>query len=720
MPSFPCAPLLRLLLLVLSVQLLACNGGGGAGGSQEQVDGGSRGDAGPVARLDGGTSVEPCAGRLDGEPVAPPPDWETLECKALESAPCSEVGARERSYSACAFIGRRDAGTLCGGGPCQCGPRGQDCVVRGILDRVPCLVNPPTGPISAGPWGACSSDDPCSITGIQRRDVLLCSGGSSVPSVEVQACPRQTEGLVLSEGEWTACNFPTECAEEGLQSRTRSVCVGGKRDARIEMQTCIRDTDGLEVAGSRTFGACTPRPNDCGPQGARWDTFSECRNGQRVQVQPPDERARQACDLPVSQGGALSLTNSNLEELQAQVEVSRAHTVSLQPAPSYDGTRLSFDYDRPSNPPPTPISPRTVRVLVQVPNGGSPLPDGSVAPADFAVLTDADAEAVLRSGSGDSTGSILYGAGTLHIDFGAAPPASSVTSMSYLGPNDLVLDTSVLPNPGPTFELCRLRRVHGNLTVKIAPGISTVRFPALTEVLGTVTLQPSDSAVTPRVQFPSLVRVRGGLRVERLHTNYVELPALVRVDGPLTVQANQGAALRLSQLAYVGGSVLMGSGEEGGSSVGNPELVSFEFGNLAFVGGDFSVGHNPQLRSWVTNLSRVNGGFHVVQEPLPGMCEIYGDQVRVLMSRQGVGGTRPNPGGGTPVPDVSVQARRDRCVPNGCTPSEGLITVVGFDDADHDGYILGCDNCPNASNPTQVDSDNDGLGDACDPAPRGN
>ena len=52
----------------------------------------------------------------------------------------------------------------------------------------------------------------------------------------------------------------------------------------------------------------------------------------------------------------------------------------------------------------------------------------------------------------------------------------------------------------------------------------------------------------------------------------------------------------------------------------------------------------------------------------------------------------------------------------GNDPTTGqLYRGYVFDDKDDDGVSIQLDNCPNKANPSQVDSNGDGLGDACDP-----
>jgi hypothetical protein len=52
---------------------------------------------------------------------------------------------------------------------------------------------------------------------------------------------------------------------------------------------------------------------------------------------------------------------------------------------------------------------------------------------------------------------------------------------------------------------------------------------------------------------------------------------------------------------------------------------------------------------------------------------------------------------------------------NACDPTPTVAT--NGDDHDGDVYRNAADNCPTVANPTQADDDNDGIGDACDPAP---
>ncbi len=664
----------------LWLPLLACSS---SGGSNTPADGGS--DPG-VDTPDSGSLVEPCGGRVDGEPVVAPPDWESLTCVAPASAPCAEVGVRERRYSVCSFVGKRE-GPLCAGGTCRCGEDGAACVVRSLLDSAPCPVPPRTGVLSAGPWGECSAEEACATNGLQRRSVLTCRGGAAVPSTETRACERQTEGLELSVEEWGGCVFPTVCAEAGSESRKRLLCQGGETKPQTETRACTRSTQGVEV-GSRTYGACAPVSlTDCRAQGTRSVSFSECSGGQQVLVPASDPRAREACDLALAQTDAFTLSSSNLSELQSFVEVSRAYTFS-PPAPAFDGVSASFDYTGANAIPVRPISPGSVNVKVS-------RADSQGASITVAELTDTDAESLLRSPAGDSTGRIDYASGELHIDFATAPPAGSSTTVSHQGPNDLTIDTTGLTE----LELCRLRRVHGNLTVRIASGTTAVRFPALTEVQGTLTLIQVVSAERPAIELPVLTRVRGGLTLDGVHFANLKLSSLSRVDGNLKAHRSEGASLLLSQLTRVGGSVEIGWVDSGADSVANanPKLVSFEFGNLDQVGGGFRVANNAMLASWVTNLSRVGGDFTVVQ-PAINVCTVYGDHVRVIVARRGVGGS------------ITVTGRN---------AAGAEATEKDFSDADGDGYVDNCDNCPAAFNPDQLDSDNDKSGDVCDASPKG-
>jgi hypothetical protein len=61
-------------------------------------------------------------------------------------------------------------------------------------------------------------------------------------------------------------------------------------------------------------------------------------------------------------------------------------------------------------------------------------------------------------------------------------------------------------------------------------------------------------------------------------------------------------------------------------------------------------------------------------------------------------------------------------IPNGTFGYDNVVLAAGKAepaDSDHDGVPDANDNCPNVANPDQLDSDGDGLGNACDSTPNG-
>lgn len=78
----------------------------------------------------------------------------------------------------------------------------------------------------------------------------------------------------------------------------------------------------------------------------------------------------------------------------------------------------------------------------------------------------------------------------------------------------------------------------------------------------------------------------------------------------------------------------------------------------------------------------------------------------------GPGTPTPTAGPPTPTPDPNCPEASDPEAID--TDNDGLVDACDPDD-DNDGILDDPDNCPKTPNPDQADSDHDGIGDACDP-----
>lgn len=627
------------------------------------------GDAGRYS--DASYVTSPCEGLYEGESPSGIVDFDTLPCERLATDLCGLLGLKRRSYSVCTYVGDYEE-DFCDadGGLCSCGVDGSRCTLQPRTDEVSCPLEVPTGPVSEGPWGDCVGATDCGGNGSETRNVQVCSDGQAVTQVEVRSCVRDTEGLEVTVGPWGDCTYADDCVETGSQIRVRRVCASGMEGAVVDEQACTRDTDQTQVT-EQALGDCGPVDVlDCSELGTQTVSFDECVDGVATTLDPSDDRASQSCELSTTQStdSVLGSDGLDLDGLLSLVEVSLGQTETLTPDVAFDGSETTFGFT----------------LTAQPSVGGVVITIGDVE------LDDTLAEGALSSADGTSTGSVDYDTGALSVTLETAPAADTEASATYATAAALTIDS--WSESGTTLELCRLVRVHGDLTLTVPDALDAVRLNAVTDVGGDVRISQetaTDTNIT--VELESLERVRGDLTIDGAQLEAISLPALSRIDGSLTIQNGQGSFFTLPSLASVGGSVTV---------VTNTGLVSFDFGNLTGVGDDFAVTDNDALQSWVTNLSRVEGAFTVDNNKLlddedadtdADTCLLYGSYVRVLWSREGIGGA------------ITV---------NGTTGG-----TAPYDDPDGDGFVDQCDNCDCLFNAGQADSDGDGVGDDCDDNP---
>src|SRR5687767_938247 len=119
----------RLFLTVGLLLGVGCTGGRN-GSSQTATPGDSTRGQEPAEE------PSACAGLFDADAPGTLPDWGAIACPELASNVCALFSTKTRSYPACFYTG--DRAQCPQSGPCECGSTGAACVLRTIIDTIPC------------------------------------------------------------------------------------------------------------------------------------------------------------------------------------------------------------------------------------------------------------------------------------------------------------------------------------------------------------------------------------------------------------------------------------------------------------------------------------------------------------------------------------------------------------------------------------------------------
>jgi hypothetical protein len=257
---------------------------------------------------------------------------------------------------------------------------------------------------------------------------------------------------------------------------------------------------------------------------------------------------------------------------------------------------------------------------------------------------------------------------------------------------------------------CRLTRIDGDLLIT-GGSQQRIELSGLVEITGDVNISGGPNT---RVALPALRSIGGHLQVSGLDWENLDLRSLQEVGSPdapiegwVDLSNGVGQLMELPVLALVHGDLTV---------TYNSDLLRFDLPGLSEVAGDFTIRHNDQLRAFeASNLATIGGVLRIGGLALR-VCDAFA-YVSVLSSRDALG--TPCSLGENGIDVYASDPALPACVyfAELNRAAAGTPYVANRSKLDHDAdfVVEACDNCPGVPNADQLDSNNNGIGDECEP-----